>query len=182
MDKDVAVDSGIPQSTLTPKGAEAYRNKWGLKQNSFTQVPSLLLEYRDRLQIKDQEMFLLLVLLNHWWHRDRLPFPSIKRLCKLTGKVERTVQRNLKSLIENDTPVRAGWSKEPGYISVTPRFIPRGSKKPVNGHSQLSNEYCFDKLIYALRSLEWEITQKVDEVKEESQTRAPVSAGKATTS
>lgn len=98
----------------------------------------MLFEYRERLQIKDQEIFLLLVLLNHWWQRDRLPFPSIKRLCKLTGKVERTVQRNLKALMENDTPVRAGWSKKPGYITVKPRFKPREGGKPVEGHSQLS--------------------------------------------
>lgn len=157
---------------------DEYRKKWGLKQSSFTQVPNLLLEYRDRLQIKDSEMFLLLVLLNHWWQHDRLPFPGIARLREMTGKTERSIQRNLKALVENETPVHNGWAKEPGYITINRRF---GRRREEQGNGavkektvQLSNEYSFDKLIRSLRALERDIAKNVAAAEAESRKRTPV--------
>lgn len=161
--------------------ADEYRKKWGLKQSSFSHIPNILLEYRDRLQIKDHEMFLLLVLLNHWWQRDRLPFPSITRLSELTGKTERSVQRNLKALVSNETPVTNGWAKESGYITIKRRFEKRRIQVDgqwVERNFQLSNEYSFDKLIYALRALEREIARNIEAAKSEARKRAPVSGNR----
>ncbi len=150
-----------------------YQEKWGLREKRYTQVPNLLIEYRNRLQISDQEMFLLLVLLNHWWQADKLPYPSVATLAHMTGRTKRTVQRNLKSLATNTVPKTSEWSSEVGYITVVPRY--EESKNPQSGRNvdQKSNMFCFKKLIRALKCLEYEVSKGIKEVKAEAQSRQP---------
>ena len=95
----------------------ALEERWGsaLTHRGWTAVPNLLLEYQGRLQLKDQEVILLMHIMKFWWEKDKLPYPSVKTLAKQLGKDERSVRRSLKRLEEHPYPQEA-WGYTPGYL------------------------------------------------------------------
>lgn len=73
--------------------------RWGdAVASGFTVVPNSLIRAQVELGLTANDIVVLLNLLVHWWHRDRLPFPRTSVIAKRTGLSRRTVQRALKSL------------------------------------------------------------------------------------
>ena len=82
---------------LSPVDTVAER--WGAAVASgFTVVPNSLLRAQSELGLTAVDVVVLLNLLVHWWHRDRLPFPRTNAIAKRTGLSNRTIQRSLKEL------------------------------------------------------------------------------------
>ncbi len=75
--------------------------KWGqaVAERGFAQVPNYLLLLNqflgDEARLKPAELLLLIQLVGSWWHKDQLPFPSIRTLALRCGVSERQVQRSL---------------------------------------------------------------------------------------
>lgn len=138
------------QALMAPsrkKGKTAVTEKWGVAGSSFTQVPNLLLENKQRLELNDAEMVMLLHLIKYWWYgdHDQLPFPSTTKLAQQAGKDIRQVQRILNSLETNPAPIMNEWSKEPGYITRVARHAKSGR--------QQTNNFDLRKLANALNSI-----------------------------
>ena len=73
--------------------------RWGdAVASGFTVVPNSLLRAQAKLGLTPNDVVVLLNLLTHWWHRDRLPFPRTSAIAKRSGLSDRTVQRSLKTL------------------------------------------------------------------------------------
>jgi DNA-binding MarR family transcriptional regulator len=80
--------------------------RWGAGtiRLGFTGVPNLLLrvnalkETKGSERITAAEMFVLLVILEHWINHRRQPFPSIERIARHTGLSNRHVRRIVKAL------------------------------------------------------------------------------------
>ncbi len=126
-------------------------------------IPNALLENKERLELTDGEMMVLLYLIKHWWYPpyDKNPFPRISQLAKLMWKKERQVQRILASLQEHETPVKNGWSDKPGYLYREPRKRDDGGQR--------SSEFDLSGLVNAVRALNAER----QEAKEKQNTRVP---------
>jgi DNA-binding transcriptional MocR family regulator len=75
--------------------------KWGqaVAERGFAQIPNYLLLLNqflgDEARLKPAELLLLIQLVGNWWHKDKLPFPSIRSLAQRCGVSERQVQRAL---------------------------------------------------------------------------------------
>lgn len=83
-------------------------SKWGKKiaERGFTQIPNYLLNLNmfvdEEMKISASETIILIHLIANWWHKDDLPFPSMKTLSERSGISERQVQRALKALEEKE--------------------------------------------------------------------------------
>lgn len=81
--------------------------RWGdAVASGFTVVPNSLIRAQAELGLTPNDIVVLLNLLVHWWHHDRLPFPRTNVIAKRTGLSQRTVQRALKSLQKNGLVVK----------------------------------------------------------------------------
>ena len=73
--------------------------RWGdAVASGFTAIPNTLIQAQVKLGLTPTDIVVLLNLLVHWWHRDRLPFPRTSVIAKRTGLSPRTVQRVLANL------------------------------------------------------------------------------------
>jgi hypothetical protein len=73
--------------------------RWGPAVDAgFVAVPNALVRAQDKLGLSPIDVVVLLNILMHWWHRDRLPTPRSTAIAKRTGIGHRTVQRSLRKL------------------------------------------------------------------------------------
>jgi DNA-binding MarR family transcriptional regulator len=74
-------------------------SRWGVAVDAgFVAVPNALLRAQDKLGLSPTDVVVLLNILMHWWHRDRLPRPRTTAIAKRSGIGHRTVQRSLSKL------------------------------------------------------------------------------------
>ena len=81
--------------------------RWGAAtiRFGFTGVPNLLVrlnaleETRGCERITAAEMFVLIVILEHWRNHRVQPYPSIERIARYTGLSSRHVRRLVRSLV-----------------------------------------------------------------------------------
>lgn len=87
------IDGGahLPVDTIAARWGEA-------NDAGFTPVPNELLRAQAKLGLSATELVVVLNLMLHWWHRDRLPYPRTSAIAKRTGLSARTVQRCLREL------------------------------------------------------------------------------------
>ncbi|HKA56865.1 MAG TPA: helix-turn-helix domain-containing protein [Candidatus Binatia bacterium] len=100
----------------------------------FCIVPSLLLWAQERLKLNAAHLAIVVHLLDHWWHVDRLPFPSKRRLAERLSLSERQVQR------------RIGELERMGFVARIARTDPRRGK--------LTNAYDLSGLVRRLKELD----------------------------
>ena len=93
-------DDPRPGRKMLSEGRQAFKTKWGAEvaETGFVMVPTLLVRKLPELEVSATQFHLLIVLLQFWWEPDKMPFPSVARLARLTGLSERTVQRNTSAL------------------------------------------------------------------------------------
>lgn len=155
-----------PSKPTRKASRSASYDKWGLAGIKFTQIPNLLLDSKQRLELKDGELIVLLHLIKHWWSGDeQRPYPSKSKLAEVAGKDLRQIQRILKNLETNDVPVRNKWAEEPGYIERIPRHAESGRQR--------SNEFDLSKLKVALNCLVLEIENAKSDLKKRGPSKAP---------
>ncbi len=82
-----------------PLPVDTIAERWGdAVASGFTVVPNSLIRAQVGLGLTPNDIVVLLNILVHWWHSDRLPFPRTSVIAKRTGLRQRTVQRSLKTL------------------------------------------------------------------------------------
>ena len=81
--------------TTAQKTVQTTEKKWGKKVLAlgFCIVPSLLLKAQRRIGLNPSQLAVLLQLLDHWWERERRPYPGKKLLAERLGISPRQVQR-----------------------------------------------------------------------------------------
>lgn len=63
-------------------------------------VPHALLINQSKLELTNAELVTLLNILAHWFNAYDYPFPSANAIAKRMGIDRRTVERNIKSLLD----------------------------------------------------------------------------------
>lgn len=138
-------------STATPRQSDRQlTKKWGpaVIGHGYSMVPSLIFQAQARLGLNATQLALLLHLVDYWWHRDQLPFPSKATLSQRIGLGERQIQRYLSEL------------EQAGFIKRIERFA---------GHKgQLSNSYDLTGLVHKLKKLEPEFSKVRKQAKEQA--------------
>jgi predicted transcriptional regulator len=114
--------------------------KWGkeIMAHRFTTVPNALLNNIVALKLRAPQVMVLLMLLQNWWEKDRLPFPSLKTIADRIGIQKAAVQKTIRGLAAKK------------IIAIKHR------KDEKRGH--LSNEYSFEPLIVKLKALSEDAT------------------------
>lgn len=104
-------------------------HRWGkaLVDAGWLGFPSVFLRRQQALGLDALDVNILLQLVDHWWERDNLPFPSKKTLADRIGVTPRTIQRRIARMES------AG-------------FIARMARRHNNGGNK-TNRYSFDGLI-----------------------------------
>ena len=91
LETDEQLEVMLPVDTVAERWGDAVAS-------GFTVVPNSLIRAQAELGLTPNDVVVLLNLLTHWWHRDRLPFPRTSVIAKRSGLSNRTVQRSLKTL------------------------------------------------------------------------------------
>lgn len=131
-----------------PKSTQqASEKKWGkaVIALGFSVLPSLLFKAQARLGLNSNQLVLLLHLAEHWWDRDRLPFPEKATLASRMGLSPRQVQRYL-------TELQTG-----GFIQRIERYAAH--------KGQQSNYYDLSGLVEKLSKLEPEFREVKEQAK-----------------
>lgn len=68
--------------------------------DGHAQIPHALVRNQEKLDLPDGEFCTLIALLDAWWGIDQLPFMSTATLAKRRNVTQRTIERQLNSLIE----------------------------------------------------------------------------------
>jgi DNA-binding HxlR family transcriptional regulator len=90
-DADINDDEFLPTDTVTERWGEA-------ADAGFIPFPNALVRAQATLELTANDMVVILNILLHWWHRDRLPHPRSTAIAKRSGLGHRTVQRSLSNL------------------------------------------------------------------------------------
>ncbi|TWU61976.1 helix-turn-helix domain-containing protein [Crateriforma conspicua] len=135
----------MPARVKKKKPAQSEREnvkKWGkVIAQSWTFVPSILLEKQTELGLTPRELNILLQLFRHWWKADAPPFPSHATIAEACGCDRSTVQRTLKRL------------EKRGLIETTHRTDAKHG-------GRTSNEYGFGGLIKEATYLAEEVAEE----------------------
>ena len=85
---DTNDDEVLPTGTVSERWGEAV-------DAGFIPLPNVLVRVQARLGLSANDMVVVLNILLHWWHLDRLPYPRSTAIAKRSGLGLRTVQRSL---------------------------------------------------------------------------------------
>lgn len=89
-------------------------DRWGdAASTGFIPVPNTLVRAQAKLGLSANDLVVLLNILLHWWHRDRLPHPRSTAIAMRSGLSLRTVQRSLRDLQEKGLITRIRGTKIP---------------------------------------------------------------------
>lgn len=135
-----------------PKAAQDDKNslttKWGKQTMAvgFTVLPSVLLRSQARLNIKCNELAVLVHLIEHWWRPSAMPWPSKKTIAERLGVSDKTVQRAMVKL-----------EKE--------KLIQRNSRYLKTSKGRTTNEYDLSPLVERLHGIAEETARADAEAK-----------------
>ena len=92
--------------------ARGFEEKWGPMAGKvgFTMIPTTLLRGAARLQLDPPKFAIVLQLLEHWWERDRDPYPSKETIATRVKLSPRQVQRHI-AVLEKEGLVQSGREK-----------------------------------------------------------------------
>ena len=125
---------------IRPKTELESEKKWGkaVMDLGYSTIPSLIFRAQARLGLSPIQLALLLHLVDYWWKRAQMPFPSKATLAERMNLSPRQIQRYLTDL------------EDGGFIQRVERFA---------GHKgQQSNEYNLNGLVRKLQKLEPEFS------------------------
>jgi hypothetical protein len=123
--------------------------KWGVETMAlgYTIIPNVLIERMNSLGLDGRDLAILLAIIQHWWKKEGLPFPSKQRIANSVGLHARNVQKRIERM-EADSLIERRQRRARG----------RGTK------GSDTNIYNFDGLVAALKPF-------VQEAAEERQKR-----------
>lgn len=94
------VSNVITLAGLAKQAKKTAKERWpdAVLARGYSMVPSILLWGQAKLDLKPDELNVLLQLISHWWTAGHDPHPSKDTIARRMGKDARTVQRHLTSL------------------------------------------------------------------------------------
>lgn len=127
--------------------ARGFEEKWGPMAGKvgFTMIPTTLLRGAARLQLDPPKFAIVLQLLEHWWERDRDPYPSKETIATRVKLSPRQVQRHI-AMLEKE-----------GLVQRLERRAP--------GRGKTSNAYDLSGLVKRVAKLSEEIIEETAEAK-----------------
>ena len=144
-------------------------------RHGFVIIPNIFLQCADKLHITDNEFRTLIIILSFQWSEDKLPFPSIQKLAKLTQKNPRTVRgiitrleakgfikrvkrtgtsnlfqtdpiKRILNELADELGEKADWRESSSSLPVTNTLPPIGKKQPENNIKSVQiNKYMYKK-------------------------------------
>ena len=133
------------------KAERESEKKWGkaVMDLGYSMIPSLVFKAQARLGLSPVQLVVLLHLVDYWWKKAQMPFPSKATIAERMHLSPRQIQRYLTEL------------EKGGFIKRVERFA---------GHKgQQSNEYNLDGLVCKLKKLEPEFREVKEKNKEQQQ-------------
>jgi predicted transcriptional regulator len=109
-----------PKEPELATSAKTLEERWtkGVLEPGFVLIPSVVLRAQRRLHIDCVALAVLLHLIDHWWDNRDMPFPSKKRLGERIGVSDKTVQRAIKKLEDENVVKRISrYNKSGGQTS-----------------------------------------------------------------
>lgn len=93
----------IPSNVISIKAAatgKKAKEKWPatVLARGYSMIPSILLWGQAKMELKPDELNVLLQLISHWWSANHDPHPAKETIARRMGKDARTVQRHLTAL------------------------------------------------------------------------------------
>lgn len=127
--------------------------KWTqtLMAAGWTALPSVIIERQQAIGLDPLDINIILILANHWWYAERLPYPTKKSIAETMGVSPATVQRRIAAL------------EHSGLIKRIPKFHAQ--------HGQIGNEYDLTGLIEAVKPYAEEKVRVMEERKAEDAAR-----------
>jgi predicted transcriptional regulator len=108
------------KTTQKPLAVETVAQRWGeATAAGFIPVPNTLVRAQASLKLSGNEVVVILNILLHWWHADRLPHPRTTAISKRSGLARRTVQRAINGLIKKGLMARAHGPKGERQYDLT---------------------------------------------------------------
>lgn len=85
---------------MTTVSKKRAKEKWpdAVLERGYSMIPSILLWGQAKMDLKPDELNVLLQLISHWWAAGHDPHPAKDTIARRMGKEPRTVQRHLTSL------------------------------------------------------------------------------------
>lgn len=117
--------------------------RWGEDsiKAGWTAIPSVILEYQQRLGLNPMDLAIVLHLVKHWWESHRNPYPSKRRICEAMGITQSTMRKHVAKL------------QKAGLVQRTPKHI-------VGTKGIASNEYDLSGLVKRARKLAQETLEE----------------------
>jgi DNA-binding MarR family transcriptional regulator len=99
----LAVANPSTQATLKEN-----EKKWGkpLLRAGWSMIPTTILAKQEVLNLKANDVNVLMHLIAHWWYAERLPYPSLAEIAKRMGVDRSTVQRSVTKMVKQGLIVR----------------------------------------------------------------------------
>jgi len=90
----------VKEKKKSSKDDSKLLKKWSksVVASGWTGIPNVLIENQQRLKLNSLQMNVLLILLKHWWDKDKFPFPSKKTIGEIVGREASTIQRQIRDL------------------------------------------------------------------------------------
>ncbi len=125
--------------------------KWSkpLWKSGWIGFPSVIVERQLVLGLDSRDLNIILILANHWWTKDKKPFPSKKSIAAAMSVTPRTVQRRI-ARMEKD-----------GLI--------KREERRISGEGSRTNRYDLDGLIKAATGYAEEKLEKLEQRKQEDE-------------
>ena len=77
-----------------------FESRWTTKiaSKGYIQVPNCVVTCQSQMGLSNTESWLLIHLLQYWWYKGNLPYPSVKTIATRMNKGESSIRKNLASL------------------------------------------------------------------------------------
>ena len=126
MNTDAPEEVAEPAPPSKPDSEKTLRQKWRTSLDSgWTVIPAALIRGLPRLHIGAGELAVLIILIDFWWAPDDPPWPSKKALAERLSVSQKTIQRHLavlqqEELIVSEARHRAGGGQTSNRYDLTP--------------------------------------------------------------
>lgn len=90
----------VAVATKNRKELRENEKKWGqpLMKAGWCLLPTVILDRQQALGLSPTDVNILLHIIKHWWHAERLPFPSKRAIAECMGVHPSTVQRRIRKM------------------------------------------------------------------------------------
>lgn len=126
METEAPEEVAEPAPPSKPDTEKTLRQKWRTSLDTgWTVIPAALIRGLPRLHIGTGELAVLIILIDYWWAPDDPPWPSKKALAERLSVSQKTIQRHLavlqqEELIVSEARHRKGGGQTSNRYDLSP--------------------------------------------------------------